>query len=187
MNKTSPPLPLMGHLTCFAGGMFALSSKYLSKPEDKDYWLKMGENIGETCYQSYNRSPNKIGPEAFRFTTSKSDNNIKGTSKNERYYILRPEVIETYFYLWRLTKDQKWRDYGWEAAQAINKFCRSEAGFSGLKDVYAEPPVKDDLQQSFFFAETLKYLYLLFSDDDLLDLDEWVFNTEAHPLKIIKN
>ena len=43
---------------------------------------------------------------------------------------------------------------------------------------------QDDVQQSFFLAETLKYLYLLFSDDDLIDLKEWVFNTEAHPLPI---
>ena len=173
----------MGHLTCFAGGMFALGSKYV---KDKDYWLNMGKEIGETCYQSYNRSPNKIGPETFRFTSGKSNQNIKAATKNEKYYILRPEVIETYFYLWRLTKDQKWRDYGWEAALAINENCRAEAGFSGIKDVYATPRVLDDLQQSFFFAETLKYLYLLFSDDDLLSLDEWVFNTEAHPLKILK-
>ena len=99
---------------------------------------------------------------------------------------LCPEVIETYFYLWRLTKNPKWRQYGWDAAQAINKTCRAEAGFSGLKDVYQTPPTRDDLQQSFFFAETLKYLYLLFSDDQLLDLNDWVFNTEAHPLRIIK-
>lgn len=38
--------------------------------------------------------------------------------------------------------------------------------------------------QSFFLAETLKYLYLLFSPSDLIPLNEWVFNTEAHPLKI---
>jgi len=38
--------------------------------------------------------------------------------------------------------------------------------------------------QSFFLAETLKYLYLLFSPTTVIPLDEWVFNTEAHPLKI---
>lgn len=125
-----------------------------------------------------------IGPESFRFDNEQTA--AISTRKNEKYYILRPEVIETYFYLWRFTKDPKWRAYGWEAAQAIDKHCRTDAGYSGLKDVYQVPPVKDDLQQSFVFAETFKYLYLLFSDDDLLSLDEWVFNTEAHPLKIIK-
>lgn len=45
--------------------------------------------------------------------------------------------------------------------------------------------VKDNMMQSFFLAETLKYLYLLFSPPSLIPLDEWVFNTEAHPLKIV--
>ena len=40
--------------------------------------------------------------------------------------------------------------------------------------------------QSFFLAETLKYFYLIFCDYDVINLDEWVFNTEAHPLKVIK-
>jgi mannosyl-oligosaccharide alpha-1,2-mannosidase len=46
---------------------------------------------------------------------------------------------------------------------------------------------QDDLQQSFFMAETLKYLYLLFSPRDLVSLDEFVFNTEAHPFKVWTN
>jgi len=33
-------------------------------------------------------------------------------------------------------------------------------------------------------AETLKYLYLIFADDSLISLDDYVFNTEAHPLPI---
>jgi len=44
---------------------------------------------------------------------------------------------------------------------------------------------KDDMMQSFFLAETLKYLYLLFSPSTVIPLDEWVFNTEAHPVRII--
>ena len=47
------------------------------------------------------------------------------------------------------------------------------------------PPQLNDVQESFFLAETLKYLYLLFADDSLLPLDQWVFNTEAHPLPVI--
>lgn len=68
--------------------------------------------------------------------------------------------------------------------QAIEKYCRTEGGYSGIRDVYNFNPPKDDVQQSFFLAETLKYLYLLFSDDDVMSLDKWVFNTEAHPLPI---
>jgi mannosyl-oligosaccharide alpha-1,2-mannosidase len=46
------------------------------------------------------------------------------------------------------------------------------------------PPVHNDVQESFFFAETLKYLFLIFSDDDELDLQHWVFNTEGHAFPI---
>ena len=106
-----------------------------------------------------------------------------------RYYILRPETIESYFLMWRLTKDQKYRDWGWEMVQALDKSCKVEGGYSGVRNVYQIENVevggnKDDVQQSFFLAETLKYLYLLFSDDDLIDLKLWVFNTEAHPLPV---
>ena len=56
----------------------------------------------------------KLGPEAFRFDGSSE---AKATRSNEKYYILRPEVLETHFYLWRLTKEQKYRDWAWEAVQ----------------------------------------------------------------------
>ena len=68
--------------------------------------------------------------------------------------------------------------------QALDRHCRTEGGYSGIRNVYQASAIQDDVQQSFFLAETLKYLYLLFSDDDLIDLKEWVFNTEAHPLPI---
>jgi len=44
---------------------------------------------------------------------------------------------------------------------------------------------KDNMMQSFFLAETLKYLYLLFSPPSVISFDGWVFNTEAHPLRIV--
>ena len=57
-------------------------------------------------------------------------------------------------------------------------------GYCGLKDVARNPPTQDDVQQSFFLAETLKYLWLIFEDDEKLPLDKFVMNTEAHPLPI---
>lgn len=78
--------------------------------------------------------------------------------QNEKYYILRPEVIESYFILWRLTGDPKYREWGWDAAQAIEKHCKDpeSGGYSGLRNVYSTHPQQDDVQQSFFLAETLK-------------------------------
>ena len=69
--------------------------------------------------------------------------------------------------------------------RVLTSTAELEGGFSGLRDVYNEHSAKDDVQQSFFLAETLKYLYLIFCDDSLISLDKYVFNTEAHPLPIL--
>ncbi|XP_004614481.1 mannosyl-oligosaccharide 1,2-alpha-mannosidase IB [Sorex araneus] len=171
----------MGHLACFAGGMFALGADG-SQMDKAGHYLELGAEIAHTCHESYDRTALKLGPESFKF-----DGAVEAVAvrQNEKYYILRPEVIETYWYLWRFTHDPRYRQWGWEAALAIEKYCRVSSGFSGVKDVYSSTPTHDDVQQSFFLAETLKYLYLLFSGDDLLPLDHWVFNTEAHPLPVL--
>ncbi|CAN9507509.1 unnamed protein product [Ophioblennius macclurei] len=172
----------MGHLTCFAGGMIALGAD--GAPGDKTgHQMEQAAEIARTCHESYSRTTLKLGPEAFRF-----DGGVEAiaTRQNEKYFILRPEVIETYMYMWRFTHDPKYREWGWEAVQALEQHCKLEGGYSGVRDVYASTPNHDDVQQSFYLAETLKYLYLLFSDDDHLPLDHWVFNTEAHPLPVIK-
>ncbi|XP_029452275.1 mannosyl-oligosaccharide 1,2-alpha-mannosidase IA [Rhinatrema bivittatum] len=170
----------MGHLTCFAGGMFALGADG-APPDMASHLLELGAEIARTCHESYDRTSIKLGPEAFRF-----DGGVEAiaTRQNEKYYILRPEVIETYMYMWRLTHDAKYREWGWEAVEALEKHCKLDGGYSGIRDVYASRPSHDDVQQSFYLAETLKYLYLLFSDDDLLPFEHWVFNTEAHPLPV---
>ncbi|XP_044261687.1 mannosyl-oligosaccharide alpha-1,2-mannosidase IA-like isoform X1 [Tribolium madens] len=178
--KFDRPEHKMDHLGCFSGGLLALGAKTL-KNDMSNRYMEVAKKITHTCHESYDRSNTKLGPEAFRFTEGAEARALKNS---EKYYILRPEVIESYFYMWRLTKDQKYRDWGWEAVQALEKYCRVPGGYTGLKNVYSDDPQKDDVQQSFFLAETLKYLYLLFSDDSLISFDNWVFNTEGHPLPI---
>ncbi|KAL5010690.1 hypothetical protein ScPMuIL_012995 [Solemya velum] len=168
----------MDHLGCFAGGMFALGA---AGSDDEEKYKQLGADIANTCHESYDRSATKLGPEAFRFDGGTEAKSVK---QNEKYYILRPEVLETHFYMWRLTKDQKYRDWAWEAVQALEKWCRVDGGYTGIRDVYQLNPPQDDVQQSFFLAETLKYLYLIFSEDDTIPLDKWIFNTEAHTLPI---
>ena len=70
---------------------------------------------------SYLSTATKLGPESFRFTGGVE---AKALRQNEKYYILRPEVVETYFYLWRLTKDPKYREWGWEAVQVCGGLFR---------------------------------------------------------------
>ncbi|XP_041963048.1 mannosyl-oligosaccharide 1,2-alpha-mannosidase IA isoform X1 [Alosa sapidissima] len=172
----------MGHLACFSGGMVGIGAD--DGPQEKrQHYLDLAAEITHTCHESYARSATKLGPEAFRFDAGAE---ATATRLSDRYYILRPEVIESYMYMWRLTHDPKYRQWGWEAVEALEKHCRTESGFSGIRDVYSSVASHDNMQQSFFLAETLKYLYMLFSDDDLLSLEDWVFNTEAHPLPVVR-
>lgn len=95
-------------------------------------------------------------------------------------YPLRPEIVESAYYLHRYTKDPKYLEMGRVFFEDLKRFCRTEAGYTTLKNV--ETKEKGDLMPSYFLAETLKYLYLLFAPD-ALDFDGVIFNTEAHPLR----
>ncbi len=97
-------------------------------------------------------------------------------------YHLRPEIIESAYYLYHATGDAKYRLMGKEFFEDFVKYCRSEAGYAALKDVRSKE--KDDSMESFLFAETFKYYYLLFAPKSALDFDKVTFNTEAHPLQI---
>jgi hypothetical protein len=95
------------------------------------------------------------------------------------------ETLESLFYFYRLTGDTTWQDKAYTIFNAINKYCRTDSGFTSLDNVDdASDPGQSNFQESFFFAETMKYSYLIFADPSLISLNEWVFNTEAHPFKL---
>ncbi|PLB50237.1 class I alpha-mannosidase 1A [Aspergillus steynii IBT 23096] len=100
-----------------------------------------------------------------------------------REYLLRPEAIESVFVMYRLTGNNYWREKGWKMFEAVAKYTRTELAHSTINDVTSEGPRAQDHMQSFWLAETLKYFYLLFSDPSVVNLDEYVLNSEAHPLK----
>ena len=91
------------------------------------------------------------------------------------------------FVLYRLSGDVKYREWGWQIFEAFERHTRiPDGGYACLDDVTRVPPPKRDKMESFFLAETLKYLLLLFDDDDVLPLTDVVFNTEAHPFPILR-
>ncbi len=96
-------------------------------------------------------------------------------------YHLRPEIVESAYYLYHFTGDAKYRAMGREFFEDFVRHCRTEHGYAALKDVRTME--KDDSMESFLFAETFKYYYLLFASPKALDFDGIVFNTEAHPLR----
>jgi ER degradation enhancer, mannosidase alpha-like 2 len=96
-------------------------------------------------------------------------------------YHLRPEIVESTYYLYHLTRDPEYRRMGEKMFDDFVKYCRADSGYAALSDVVTKQ--QRDEMESFVFAETFKYFYLLFAPTDGLDFDHVTLNTEAHPLR----
>jgi mannosyl-oligosaccharide alpha-1,2-mannosidase len=94
-----------------------------------------------------------------------------------------PEAIESVWYMYRITGDNHWREAGWRMFLAVDQHTSTTYGNSAIDDVTKLSPTLNDEMESFWLAETLKYFYLLFETEDVVSLDEWVLNTEAHPFR----
>ncbi|XP_061907859.1 ER degradation-enhancing alpha-mannosidase-like protein 2 [Entelurus aequoreus] len=114
-------------------------------------------------------------------------------------YPLRPELMESAMYLFRATGDHTYLQLGLDALESIEKIAKTPCGYASVKDVRDHQ--LDNRMESFFLAETLKYLYLLFDPahflhgggaesweeggedgECVLSAGGYIFNTEAHPL-----
>ncbi len=86
--------------------------------------------------------------------------------------------------MYRITGDPVWQEKGWNMFQAVIRATRAGVGHSAVDDVaFPKGPQPLDNMESFWLAETLKYFYLLFTTPDVISLDDWVLNTEAHPFR----
>ncbi|KAI9831179.1 MAG: hypothetical protein M1826_003844 [Phylliscum demangeonii] len=240
-------IPEGSHLTCFAGGMFAIGSKIFNRPDELDLAAKLTDG----CVWAYESTTTGVMPEGFLVlacddaahsklskrqldgspaqagadepmkprspgdeeaplhekpsSTSEeagSDPRLPRTAfvpsppmtherfakmriEEERFppgftgyvskkYILRPEAIESVFILYRTTGSRHWQDAGWKMFTAIEKATRAEWGYSAIFDVTSAASTQLDEMESFWSAETLKYFLLLYSEPDVISLDEWV-------------
>lgn len=178
--------PKMDHLVCFMAGTLALGHHNGLPPSH----MKLAEDLAYTCYQTYVRMPTRLAPEITYFNMAPEAAEDLIVKPLDAHNLLRPETLESLFVLYRITGDKKYQDWGWQIFQAIEKYTKTpDGGYSSINNVKdpGNPHFRDKME-SFFLAETLKYLYLLFSDDpNLISLDEYVFNTEGHPLPIDKS
>lgn len=110
------------------------------------------------------------------------------TAIGDRRYVLRPEAIESVFVLYRITGRKDLLEAAWEMFNAIQDNTKTELANGALADITRRDGkvLVLDSMESFWLAETLKYFYLVFSEPDVISLDDWVLNTEAHPFKIPK-
>ena len=191
-----------GHLACFAPGTILLASKLYDQAPLRTFALALLEG----CRHAYTSTPTKIGPETWSWipkfgyevplyvpesTRQKKEALKSGIWAREPAYKGRPEYVESLFYAWRITGDQRYREWAWEAWQGLEKHCKAPYGYAQLKDVYDVKTEKGegkwvDMQDSFWAAETLKYLWLTFSGVEVASLDSWVFSTEGHPFRMMR-
>lgn len=183
------------HLTCFAGGMFALGGKLLVIEEH----VKIGEKLARGCGWAYKSFPTGMMPEIFnllscpslepcnyereRWTPAREGIPPGFQHARDARYLLRPEAIESVFIMYRITADPIWQDMAWEMFQAILRFTSTPYGNAAIEDVVSLSTKQTDTMESFWLSETLKYFYLIFSPPSLISLDQYVLNTEAHPFR----
>ncbi|PGH06195.1 hypothetical protein AJ79_06583 [Helicocarpus griseus UAMH5409] len=181
------------HLTCFNGGNFILGGQVLGRKDFIDFGLELVKG----CYHTYHSTATKIGPEQFSWDPERVPDNQRSFYDQNGFFItssnynLRPEVIESYYHAWRITGDTMYQDWVWEAFVAVRNICRTDSAFTAIDDVNApDGGRKQDFQESFLFAEVLKYAYLTFAPEADWQIvrdgkNKYVFNTEAHPFKVL--
>ncbi|TGO38265.1 hypothetical protein BHYA_0078g00170 [Botrytis hyacinthi] len=200
------------HLGCFAGGMVAIGAKIFENDQDLELARKltdgclwayenmplgiMPEKMHTVPCANDNYCPwdeqkwlegidkDTEGSETVHEKIQKHRLVAGVTKFDDGRYILRPEAIESVFILYRITGDPKLREQAWTMFNNIIKNTITDIAHAALDDcTVSENPPKADRMESFWMAETLKYFYLIFADPNLISLDEYVLNTEAHPLK----
>ncbi len=162
MNTGNETRSLYGALDAFYAGVLTLSGN-----------LTLAENIQQGNTHMWVKF--HMEPEEFNFRTD---------SITSPGYALRPENMESCFYLYRTTRDEQYLRMGKRMTDDILSECKTSDGYAAIKDVRTME--LEDSMESFFLAETLKYAYLIFAPESTLDLNKYVFTTEAHPLKIAK-
>ncbi len=148
-----------GALDAFFSGTLALNND-----------MKRSADLQNSNYSMWMQ--NDIEPESMNYVTKKVENGS---------YALRPENIEGAYYLYQYTHDERYLEMGKAMFDNLVKYCRTDEAYAALKDVRTKE--KRDYMESFFFAETLKYAFLLFDDSGKLNFHKVIFNTEAHPYK----
>jgi glycosyl hydrolase family 47 len=159
MNTGARRATTYGALDAFFPALLALSGD-----------LKRAKRLQDSSFRMWNEAG--IEPEEYDYRARKI------TAPG---YPLRPEIVESTYYLYRYTKDEKYLLMGERLWRDFVKHCRTEEGYAALKSVVTKE--QTDSMQSFLFAETFKYFYLLFAPASTLDFDRVIFNTEAHPIR----
>ena len=172
------------HLLCFLPAMLSLgaSTKHPtgSRNIEHDKDQRLARQLLDGCASIYKESKTGLSPDTGSFRSERF------VTRDKSFY-LRPEYVESLFVNYRVTKDEKLQEMAWDVFQSLENFCKiPSGGYAMLKDVNDPSKGHIDDMPSFFLAETLKYLLLIFGPDDYVSLEDFVFTTEAHPLRKLR-
>lgn len=196
----------MEHLACFYPGTLALGAASFDTKGDKKlearaaHMMDVARELAETCFQFAAAQVTGLAPDSVHFDAEGAP------VANDPRYILRPEVAESMYYLHMLDGDPKWREHAAFMFDAIDTYCRTDEAYAQVRlnvgSTYKPAKLRggevdktakerlvqqEDEMESFFLAETLKYLYLVQeTEPGEVDISKQVFNTEAHPLRIFE-
>ena len=128
----------MDHLACFVPGMLVLGAQ----GDVADRYVALAKDLSDTCVQMYAGTATGLAPELVNFR----DGRDMFTNDRSAHNLLRPEAVESLFYLYRKTGDEIYREQGWAIFTAFEAHCRLRGGYAGVRDVRVVPPVNDDTQ-----------------------------------------
>jgi mannosyl-oligosaccharide alpha-1,2-mannosidase len=193
--------PELQHLTCFTGGMLAIAGKIFNRPDDVEQGRKLTdgcvwayrstitgimpdtftavpcENKTSCSWDSklwWNAINSTADEDAIREQVRAGRLSPGFVRIQDGRYLLRPEAIESVFIMFRITGDRYWADSGWDMFKAIQAHTKTDLAHSAIDDVTSAAPRRVNEMESFWLAETLKYFFLLYSEPNVISLDEYV-------------
>lgn len=157
MNTGQRTATVFGALDCFWNGCLVLNGD-----------ITRAEKLQNSIFKMWTKDG--VEPEMINYSNMEIIN---------PFYMIRPEAIESTYYVWKATGDDKYYQMGKTMFESIEEHCQVDNGYVQLQDVRTKE--KWDTLESFFFAETMKYCYLFFAPQSVFSFDKYVLNTEAHP------
>lgn len=129
----------------------------------------------------FNHTPTGLSPEIIHF----NNNSEMYSKKADSRYLLRPETMESLYYLYYYTNDSIYKEWAWNIYQSVKINCKSNYGYAHYKDVYNLYSELEDQTETFISSEFMKYVYLIFNPKELFNHSTEILNTEAHILPIL--
>lgn len=183
-NKRVELAPEMEHLACFAGSMYALAGKLINR----GHFVDLGARLTRGCIWAYDSFETGIMPEIVEVVACESRHKPcaydpgmlpSGRAKNlpegfvrvrDTQYHLRPEAVESIFYMWRITGDRKWREWAWMLWQGISREAETGIAYATVDDVrYKGGPHLDSMEVSYSFNDRSSPCDSVLTSVDVLD------------------